>query len=81
MDKNLISPQSSEGEWAPLMEFAKQNAVDRVFMTSQTISARTERAGVRRIVIPLAVLTYEIGRLAASQELLRDRYGLPVNEE
>lgn len=70
----------SENEWAPLMEFARQNAVDRVFMTSQTVSGRTERAGVRRVVIPLALLTYEIGRLAASQELLRDRYGLPVGD-
>jgi hypothetical protein len=50
-------------------------------MTSRTVSTTSERGGVRRIVRPLAQLSYEIGRLAANQELLRSRYGLPMTAE
>jgi hypothetical protein len=72
---------ASEDAWIPLVEFARRNGLDTVFMTSRTLSNTTERAGIRRVVLPLALLTYEIGRLAASQELLRDRYGLPVGDD
>jgi uncharacterized protein len=72
---------SSENEWAPLMEFARKNGLETIFMTSQTVSASSERGGIRRVVLPLAQLSYEIGRLAANQELLRSRYGLPMTAE
>lgn len=70
----------SEDEWAPLLEFARKNGLGSVFMTSQTGSTTSRSGGVRRVVLPLAQLSFEIGRLAANQELLRSRYGLPTGE-
>lgn len=72
--------QASDAEWAPLLDFARRNALDTVFMTSRTVSGTSERGGVRCVVLPVALLSYEIGRLAASQELLRSRHGLPLAE-
>jgi uncharacterized protein len=71
----------SENEWGSLMEFARRNDLKTVFMTSRTVADTSERSGIRRVVLPLARLSYEIGRLAANQELVRSRYGLPMTEE
>ncbi len=68
---------SSESDWAPIMDFAKRNRLDTVYMTSRTISRTSQHAGIKRIVIPLAKLSYQIAQLSASQELLRSKYGLP----
>jgi uncharacterized protein len=70
----------SENEWAASMDFARRNQLSTVYMTSRTIFRTTERAGIRRIVLPLAVLSYRIGQLAAGQEPHRDRYGLPSTD-
>lgn len=64
-------------EWSGLLDFAARNRLDTVHMTSRTTASDDQSAGVRRIVHPLPMLCFEIGRLAASHELLRDRYGLP----
>jgi uncharacterized protein len=71
---------ASENDWAPLMEFARRNQLPTAYMTSRTIFETTERAGIRRIVLPIALLSYRIGQLAASQQLLRDRFGLPSTD-
>lgn len=47
-------------------------------MTSCTVSRTVTQGGIRRVVLPLPMLCFEIGTLAASQELFRDRYGLPA---
>jgi predicted AAA+ superfamily ATPase len=71
----------SAKEWAPLLAFARANDLKTVLMTSQTVATESVHDGIRQVVFPLAALCFEIGRLAASQELLRDRYGLPVPSE
>ena len=68
---------NSESDWAPSLEFAKRNGLDTVFMTSLTISRTSEHGGIKRVVIPLAKLAYQIAQLSANQELLRSTFGLP----
>lgn len=68
-------------EWAPLMDFAQRNHLQSVVMTSKTVRRTEERSGIRCLVAPVAVLAYDIGRLAASEALLRDRFGLPVSSD
>lgn len=69
--------QSAEA-WKGLTDLARAHGLDTVYMTSRTRTSVEIRNGIRRVVMPLPVLCFEIGRLAASQELLRDRYGLPA---
>ncbi|MEZ4226800.1 MAG: ATP-binding protein [Polyangiaceae bacterium] len=73
--------QGSDSEWAPLVDFARRSRLNTVFMTSRTVSSSSHRGGLRRVVIPAALLSYEIGRLAASQKLLRSHYGLPPTHD
>ena len=68
----------SENEWTGLSNFARSNGLSTIFMTSRTSSHREMRDGLQRIVMPLPLLCYEVGRLAASQELLHSRYDLPL---
>lgn len=72
---------TSRSAWAGLVEFARTNDLQTAYMTSCTKADVQDHAGIRGVVLPLPMLCFEIGRLAASQELLRDRYGLPVLSE
>jgi hypothetical protein len=49
-------------------------------MTSRTIDKVVMRGDKRVHVFSLPLLCFQIGQRAASQELLRDRYGLPREE-
>ena len=64
----------SASAWSSLLQFASGHQLDTMFMTSRTVSSTVIRGGVRRVVLPLPMLCFEIGALAASQKLLRDRY-------
>ena len=68
----------SGNAWNKLTAFATRTGLSTVFMTSRTVSTSQDVGGIRRVVRPLSMLCYEVGRLAASQELLRDRDGLPI---
>lgn len=68
----------SENSWGPSKTFGEKHGLDILHMTSRTVARVTNTKGEpMRIVWPLSVLCFEIGRLAASQELLRSKYGLP----
>lgn len=72
-DTTFKSPQS----WAALVEFATANDLDVVHMTARTIQ-KVERVGsLRTVVHALPLLCFQIGRLAATQRLLRHEAGLP----
>ncbi len=62
--------------WLPLLEFARANGHPKVYMTARTVSQAQSRSGIETLVLPLPMLCFEIGRLAARQELVRDHYGL-----
>jgi predicted AAA+ superfamily ATPase len=72
---------ASAEQWSPLLEFARANELPTVYMTSRTISTRENRGGIEAIVLPLPLLCFEMGRLAARQELIRDHYGLVGPDE
>lgn len=74
------SAYRSAANWAPLNELARNHGLDSVFMTSRTVSWAAPDQAPSRVVLPVSLLAYEVGRLAASQELLRSRYGLPVTD-
>jgi predicted AAA+ superfamily ATPase len=67
----------SEKSWGPSKTFAARNDLDLMHMTSRTVMRGDSAATPARMVWPLPLLCFEVGRLAASQELLRSKYGLP----
>jgi len=71
----------SANAWSGLLDFARSHQLETAYMTSRTVFKTETRGGIRCIVLPLPMLCFEIGRLAASQELLQDRYGLPAQRE
>ena len=75
-DRAYRSPEA----WKSLEIFARKNGLGRVFMTSKTVEAMESGRGLRRVVRPVALVAYQVGALAASQELLRERDGLPFGD-
>lgn len=71
----------SGNSWAGLLEFAKTHGLQTVYMTSRTVDRVLMRGGLRLSVLALPMLCFQIGQRAASQELLRDRYGLPNEQD
>lgn len=65
--------------WAPLLEFAANNQLPIVHMTSRTALVHQRRNGVTCVVLPIALLCYQAGRLAASKAAVLTRHGLPVS--
>lgn len=70
----------SDKSWAPLTRLAKHSKLDTIFMTSRTVYGSDPDRVPKRVVYPVSLLAYEVGRLAASHELLRSRYGLPMDD-
>jgi predicted AAA+ superfamily ATPase len=70
----------SAGAWSGLLDFAGANKLDTVYVTSRSVTKKSTHGGLDRVVLALPMTCFEIGRLAASQELLRNRYGLPSVE-
>jgi len=73
------SAHQSQNSWSTLRSFASQHSLDTVFMTSRTVAEGHAASGdlPSRRVFPAPLLAYEIGRLAARQELPRTGFGLP----
>jgi hypothetical protein len=67
----------SPGSWTGLLDFAGANKLDTVHMTSRSVTKTFTHGRFNHVVLALPMACFEIGRLAASQELLRNRYGLP----
>jgi hypothetical protein len=71
----------SREAWSNLLTFAATHGLRTVYMTSRTVAKTFSKGDVRCVVVPLPMLCFEIGRLAANQELVGDRYGLPAELE
>ncbi len=67
LDVKWSDTATRAADWKPLLDLAGQHGLQRVVMTSRTVSATMQRQGIECVARPLAALAFKIGRLAAAR--------------